>query len=69
MLRWRSEGVLRSDDAGETLAVGQQAATGSRDLNGPLEPLVYPDVHSIVVHLLLIRLGAGTHGRGLLSLS
>ena len=42
-------GVLRSDDTGETwsLAAG---STGDPDLEGPPEPFVYPDVHSIAVH-------------------
>jgi photosystem II stability/assembly factor-like uncharacterized protein len=42
-------GVLRSDDGGETwgLAAG---SPGDPDLEGPPEPFVYPDVHSISVH-------------------
>ena len=42
-------GVLRSDDGGQAwrLAGGSD---GSPDLEGPPEPLIYPDVHSIHVH-------------------
>jgi len=42
-------GVLRSDDAGETwrLAGGSD---GNPDLDGPPEPFIYPDLHSIHVH-------------------
>lgn len=42
-------GALRSDDGGETwqLCAGSD---GNPDLEGPPEPLIYPDVHSIEVH-------------------
>jgi hypothetical protein len=42
-------GALRSDDRGETwqLCAG---STGDPDLQGPPEPFIYPDVHSIEVH-------------------
>ena len=42
-------GVLRSDDAAQTwrLAAGSD---GNPDLDGPSEPLIYPDLHSIHVH-------------------
>ena len=42
-------GVLRSDDGGETWRLAE-GSDGNPDLDGPLEPLVYPDVHSINVH-------------------
>ncbi|HSL42163.1 MAG TPA: hypothetical protein VK897_01950 [Anaerolineales bacterium] len=42
-------GVLVSDDSGETwqLAGGSD---GNPDLEGPPEPFIYPDVHSLEVH-------------------
>jgi photosystem II stability/assembly factor-like uncharacterized protein len=42
-------GLLRSDDGAQTwrLVAGSD---GNPDLNGPPEPLLYPDVHSIHVH-------------------
>jgi photosystem II stability/assembly factor-like uncharacterized protein len=56
-------GVLCSDDGGETwrLAGGSD---GNPDLDGPPEPLIYPDVHSIAVHssspnLVFAPTGAG----------
>ncbi len=42
-------GVLRSDTAGETWHLAE-GSDGSPDLDGPPEPFVYPDVHSIEVH-------------------
>ncbi len=42
-------GVLRSDDSGETWRL-VEGSDGNPDLEGPPEPLVYPDVHSIAVH-------------------
>ncbi len=42
-------GVLRSDNAGETWVLAE-GSDGKPDLQGPPEPLIYPDVHSIVVH-------------------
>ena len=43
-------GVLRSDDSGETWKLAE-GSNGDPDLEGPPEPLIYPDVHSIAVHL------------------
>jgi photosystem II stability/assembly factor-like uncharacterized protein len=42
-------GVLRSDDAGESWRLAE-GSDGRPDLDGPPEPFVYPDVHSIDVH-------------------
>jgi photosystem II stability/assembly factor-like uncharacterized protein len=42
-------GALRSDDGGETWALCA-GSNGNPDLEGPPEPLIYPDVHSIEVH-------------------
>ncbi|HEX8992780.1 MAG TPA: sialidase family protein [Anaerolineales bacterium] len=42
-------GVLRSDDSGETWHLAE-GSDGRPDLEGPPEPLIYPDVHSISVH-------------------
>ncbi len=42
-------GVLRSDDSGDTWSL-VQGSDGNPDLDGPPEPLVYPDVHSVAVH-------------------
>ena len=42
-------GVLSSDDSGETWNL-VEGSDGNPDLEGPPEPLVYPDVHSISVH-------------------
>ena len=42
-------GVLRSDDGGETWRLAE-GSSGDPDLEGPPEPLIYPDVHSIEVH-------------------
>ena len=42
-------GVLRSDDSGETWRLAE-GSDGRPDLEGPPEPLIYPDVHSISVH-------------------
>jgi photosystem II stability/assembly factor-like uncharacterized protein len=44
-------GVLRSDDGGETWRLAD-GSDGNPDLDGPPEPYVYPDVHSIEVHPL-----------------
>jgi photosystem II stability/assembly factor-like uncharacterized protein len=41
-------GVLRSDDGGETWRLAD-GSDGNPDLEGPPAPMVYPDVHSIVV--------------------
>ncbi len=42
-------GVLRSDDSGETWRL-VEGSDGHPDLEGPPEPLIYPDVHSIAIH-------------------
>ena len=42
-------GALRSDDAGETWQLAE-GSSGDPGLDGPPEPLIYPDVHSIEVH-------------------
>lgn len=43
-------GALRSDDGGETWRLCE-GSNGNPDLDGPPEPFIYPDVHSIQVHL------------------
>jgi hypothetical protein len=42
-------GVLRSDNAGETWRLAD-GSDGNPDLDGPPEPFVYPDIHSLEVH-------------------
>jgi photosystem II stability/assembly factor-like uncharacterized protein len=42
-------GVLRSDDSGETWKLAE-GSDGNPDLEGPPEPFIYPDVHSLEVH-------------------
>jgi hypothetical protein len=42
-------GVLVSDDNGETWRLAE-GSDGKPDLEGPPEPLIYPDVHSLEVH-------------------
>ena len=42
-------GVLVSDDRGETWQLAE-GSDGRPDLQGPPEPFVYPDVHSLEVH-------------------
>ena len=42
-------GVLVSDDNGETWSLAE-GSDGKPDLEGPPEPFVYPDVHSLEVH-------------------
>ena len=42
-------GVLVSDDHGETWQLAE-GSDGNPDFEGPPEPFVYPDVHSIEVH-------------------
>jgi photosystem II stability/assembly factor-like uncharacterized protein len=42
-------GVLISDDKGETWRLAE-GSDGKPDLEGPPEPFVYPDVHSLEVH-------------------
>jgi len=56
-------GVLRSDDGGETWRLAE-GSDGNPDLDGPPEPLVYPDVHSVAAHpsspdLVFAPTGAG----------
>ena len=42
-------GVLRSDDEAQTWRLAR-GSDGNPDLEGPPEPLIYPDLHSIHVH-------------------
>jgi len=42
-------GVLVSDDGGETWRLAE-GSDGNPDLDGPPEPFIYPDVHSIHAH-------------------
>ena len=42
-------GVLVSDDNGETWQLAE-GSDGNPDLEGPPEPFIYPDVHSLEVH-------------------
>jgi photosystem II stability/assembly factor-like uncharacterized protein len=42
-------GVLRSDDSGVKWRLAE-GSDGNPDLEGPPEPLIYPDLHSIHVH-------------------
>ncbi|MEW6404585.1 MAG: hypothetical protein AB1649_22540 [Chloroflexota bacterium] len=42
-------GVLVSDDKGETWQLSE-GSDGNPDLDGPPEPFIYPDVHSLEVH-------------------
>jgi photosystem II stability/assembly factor-like uncharacterized protein len=42
-------GVLVSDDNGETWRLAE-GSDGNPDLEGPPEPFIYPDVHSLEVH-------------------
>ena len=42
-------GLLRSDDSGETWQLAQ-GSDGNPSFEGPPEPFIYPDVHSIEVH-------------------
>ena len=56
-------GVLVSDDKGETWQLAD-GSDGNPDLQGPPEPFVYPDVHSLEVHpsspdLVLAPTGGG----------
>ena len=53
MRPWRSDGVLRSDDAGENWRL-VEGSDGNPDLEGPPEPLIYPDVHSIAGACLFV---------------
>jgi hypothetical protein len=42
-------GVLRSDDSGASWRLAD-GSDGNPDLDGPPEPFIYPDLHSIYVH-------------------
>jgi photosystem II stability/assembly factor-like uncharacterized protein len=42
-------GVLRSDDSGASWRLAE-GSDGNPDLEGPPEPFIYPDLHSINVH-------------------
>jgi photosystem II stability/assembly factor-like uncharacterized protein len=57
-------GVLRSDDSGETWRLAD-GSDGKPDLDGPPEPFIYPDVHSIFVHPFLPNLVVAPTGGGL----
>ena len=59
-------GVLRSDDGGETWRLAE-GSDGNPDLDGPPEPFVYPDVHSIAIHpsspdMVFAPTGGGFYG-------
>ncbi len=56
-------GVLRSDDSGETWRLAE-GSNGNPDLEGPPEPFIYPDVHSIFVHPFLPDLVFAPTGGG-----
>jgi photosystem II stability/assembly factor-like uncharacterized protein len=56
-------GVLRSDDGGETWRLAE-GSDGNPDLEGPPEPFIYPDVHSIFVHPFLPDLVCAPTGGG-----
>jgi hypothetical protein len=56
-------GVLRSEDSGETWRLAE-GSSGDPDLEGPPEPFIYPDVHSIVVHPFLPDLVFAPTGGG-----
>jgi photosystem II stability/assembly factor-like uncharacterized protein len=56
-------GVLRSDDGGETWRLAE-GSDGNPDLEGPPEPFVYPDIHSIFVHPFLPDLVFAPTGGG-----
>ncbi len=60
-------GVLGSDDGGETWRLAD-GSDGNPDLNGPPEPFVYPDVHSIEVHPTSPRISVCIDGWRILSL-
>jgi photosystem II stability/assembly factor-like uncharacterized protein len=42
-------GVLRSDDSGETWRLAE-GSDGNPSFEGPPEPFVYPDIHSLEIH-------------------
>jgi photosystem II stability/assembly factor-like uncharacterized protein len=56
-------GVLRSEDSGETWRLAE-GSDGNPDLEGPPEPFIYPDVHSIFVHPFLPDLVFAPTGGG-----
>jgi photosystem II stability/assembly factor-like uncharacterized protein len=56
-------GVLRSDDGGETWRLAD-GSTGDPNLEGPPEPFIYPDIHSIFVHPFLPDLVFAPTGGG-----
>ncbi len=56
-------GVLRSDDSGETWRLAD-GSNGDPDLEGPPDPFIYPDVHSIFVHPFLPDLVFAPTGGG-----
>jgi photosystem II stability/assembly factor-like uncharacterized protein len=56
-------GVLRSDDSGESWRLAE-GSDGNPDLEGPPEPFIYPDVHSIFVHPFLPNLVFAPTGGG-----
>jgi photosystem II stability/assembly factor-like uncharacterized protein len=56
-------GVLRSDDGGETWKLAE-GSDGKPDLQGPSEPFIHSDVHSIFVHPFLPNLVFAPTGGG-----
>ena len=56
-------GALRSEDGGETWRLAE-GSDGNPDLEGPPEPFIYPDVHSIFVHPFLPDLVFAPTGGG-----
>jgi len=56
-------GVLRSDDSGESWRL-VEGSDGKPDLEGPPEPFIYPDVHSVFVHPFLPNLVFAPTGGG-----
>jgi photosystem II stability/assembly factor-like uncharacterized protein len=56
-------GALRSDDGGETWRLAE-GSDGNPDLQGPPEPWIYPDVHSIAAHPSLPDLVLAPTGGG-----
>ncbi len=56
-------GVLRSDDGGETWRLAE-GSDGKSDLEGPSDPFIHSDVHSIFVHPFLPNLVFAPTGGG-----
>ena len=56
-------GVLSSDDGGETWRLAE-GSDGKPDLEGPTEPFIHSDVHSIFVHPFLPNLVFAPTGGG-----